>query len=573
MDTPTTNNEIPSVPSQPTEPSPSQSPETKLYKSKSFIAAAILVGLFLIYVIYNVATMQKGSELAQQPSPTATTHHTAAKVFPTPSVEFVQGQIVVKFVDGLTIQQIDKTLLKYNARVLRNIDGLKTVVVSVPAGQEKAIQTELSKESLVKYAEPDYFSSINFTPNDPDFKNQYGLNNTGATVENSTCTANADVNAAEAWDVTKGSGVIVGIVDTGIDVLHPEFAGKIVIAQGFAADTPNDGEGHGTHVAGIIAANGNDGVGVTGICPECKLVIAKSLDDTGVGANSFIAEGIRWAADQNAKVINMSAGDSQRAQVIEDAVNYAISKGIVFVTSTGNNSNTALSYPAALPGVLSVSATDCNDQKSDFATYGTWVSVAAPGTDIYSTFPRDSASYGYLSGTSMASPFVAGLAGLVWTTSAGTSANAVVNQITSTADKIAGTGQYWQNGRINAQKAVGSSPVITGEPVISSPPEGAITPTLYCLGGCPTSGPADSQPTIAPQPVPNNRGGIIGLIQLLLQLILQLLGLDGGGNFSPPPDRDVQRPVRSIYPKITDAPNITTNPTVIIPTITINPTQ
>lgn len=482
---------------------------------------------------------------------------------PTPEAEYAQGQIVAKFKPQYTDSQINQMLSKYNASIIKKIEGMNITVIKVPVGQETAIQTAIAKEEMTQYSEPDYILSIRSTPNDQNFGNQWGLNNTGQTINNHSCTANGDVNAPEAWDITKGSGVTVGIVDSGIDASHPEFAGKIVASKGFAASTANDGGGHGTHVAGIVAASGNNSSGITGVCPECKLAIAKVLNDSGEGSYSQVAEGLKWAVDQGVKVINMSATDDKLSQSMKDTVDYVLNKNVVLVVSAGNDNNTTKMYPAAVPGVIAVASTNCQDQKSSFSTYGNWVTIAAPGTDIYSTFPQNGGkstkgdkTYGYMSGTSMSAPLVAGIAALIWTTPAGKSRQAVIDQIYNTADKIQGTGTYWQNGRVNAFKAVSTakatatdSATVTPAPTASSGataapisslvsivPGSIVSPTLYCLGSCPQDTPSASSSTGTPSstsPLAGGTGSGGGLLGLLLQLLspfLNMIGLGGGGS-------------------------------------------
>jgi thermitase len=227
-----------------------------------------------------------------------------------------------------------------------------------------------------------------------------------------------------------------------------------------------DKYGHGTHVAGIVAAAHNS-TGVAGVCPDCSILDAKVLNDSGSGSSSAIANGINWAVENGAKVINMSLGQRVSSRVLETAVNNAWNKGVVIVAAAGNAGTQAKIYPGAYPNVISVAATDNNDKKASFSTYGKWVDVTAPGVDVYSTFPihpfvlgtQNGRSMGYdiASGTSMASPIVAGTAALAWSSHAGATNTSVRANVESTADKITGTGTDWAHGRVNACRAVGGN--------------------------------------------------------------------------------------------------------------------
>lgn len=187
----------------------------------------------------------------------------------------------------------------------------------------------------------------------------------------------------------------------------------------------------------------------------------KVLRDDGAGYYSWIANGIIWSADNGAKVINMSLGGSSRSRTLESAVNYAWNKGVVLTGAAGNSGNQSKTYPGAYKNVIAVAATNNKDQKASFSSYGAkWVDVAAPGVNIFSTFPNHpytinkSLNYDFGSGTSMATPMTSAAAALIWATDYGTSASSVRSRLESTADKIPGTGTYWSAGRVNAAAAV-----------------------------------------------------------------------------------------------------------------------
>jgi len=311
-----------------------------------------------------------------------------------------------------------------------------------------AMDKAYSSNPRVAYAEPDFVVQAVGDPDDPYFGRQWGL-----TI----------IGAPQAWDVTTGSPSInIAILDTGVDQDHPDLADKIVSNINLTSSpTADDIHGHGTHVAGIAAATTNNGVGVAGLGHTSTIMNVKVLGDGGAGTYSGLVSGIIWAADNGAEIINMSLGGSRYSTTLENAVNYAWSRGVVVVAAAGNAGSSTPCYPAAHANCMAVAATDGWDALASFSNYGNWVDVAAPGVAIYATL-KDS-SYGYKSGTSMASPHVAGLAGLVFTTVSDTNGDGKLNdevrsRIEATCDDIGETGIG--HGRINAAQAVGDSPPV-----------------------------------------------------------------------------------------------------------------
>ncbi|MBM3118569.1 MAG: peptidase S8 [Chloroflexi bacterium] len=220
--------------------------------------------------------------------------------------------------------------------------------------------------------------------------------------------------APQAWEFTSGkASVVIAVLDTGIDKGHEDLVGKVIAEVNFAdSPTADDVYGHGTHVAGIIAAAANNGAGIAGVAYDCRLLNVKVADDYGIFYGSVAAKGIRWAVEHGAMVINMSLFSTEPSRDLEEAINYAWSKGVVVVAAAGNCIGTKIAYPAYYSNCLAVAATDSNDYVASWSSQGDWVDVAAPGVDIYSTLPGD--QYGSKSGTSMAAAHVSGLAGLLF---------------------------------------------------------------------------------------------------------------------------------------------------------------
>lgn len=386
-----------------------------------------------------------------------------------------------------------------SVREVEKIEELNITVVEVPSSGAGTLSEKLASESYVKYVEPDFIASIDASVSDPSILENLQWAFTKIEV----------YGVRSAWDISQGSeNVLTAIIDTGIDSGHEDLAGKVVKSRNCTdSPTSEDVQGHGTHVAGIVAANTDNNVGVAGIGYKTRLLNAKALGDSGSGYYSWIADCIVWAADSGAHVLNMSLGGSSSSQMLADAISYARARGVIVVAAAGNSGTNSPSYPAYYPEVVSVGAVDQNDVKPSWSNWGSWVDVAAPGVSIYSTLPHYPNSmskilYGSLSGTSMATPFVSGLAAL-GRSMPNTSAHLVEQALFESADKIGGTGSSWVWGRINAYKTLSSlagnlpvSPTPTLIPTKTLTPTPTITPTRI-----PTSTPAPTltlTPAITP---------------------------------------------------------------------------
>jgi thermitase len=356
--------------------------------------------------------------------------------------DFSPQQILVKFKPNVSLPEAAETHRQLGGQVKDTIPGIGVQVVTVTRGQETAKVKAYSANPRVAYAETDFVAEALGSPDDPYLDLQWGL---------------TKIEAPQAWDVTPGSPTIkIAILDTGVDLDHPDLANKVISSIDFSnSGTTDDVYGHGTHVAGIAAAMTNNGIGVAGLGYSSTIMNVKVLDNCGMGAYSWIISGIICAADNGAKVVNLSLGAQYASSALEDAVNYAWSKGVVVVAAAGNNGDTTPMYPACYTSCIAVAATDANDARASWSNYGDWVDVAAPGLSIYATLKDN--GYGYLSGTSMASPYVAGLAALLFTMVGDSNGDGFINdevrcQIQGTCDDI-GVGGIG-SGRINAYRAV-----------------------------------------------------------------------------------------------------------------------
>ena len=248
-----------------------------------------------------------------------------------------------------------------------------------------------------------------YIPNDPYFDKQWALKKT------------------QLLQITADDPeVLIAILDTGIDQQHEDLAGKVVANVNFSdSPTASDLNGHGTHVAGIIAATTDNGIGGASVVPGCRLLNVKVADDNGRVWASSIAKGIVWAVDNEAKVINISLVVPNSSPALEQAIDYAWSKGIVLIAGAGNNIKSVPVYPAAYPKVIAVAAIDSEGELWSKSNYGDWVDAYAPGVEIYSTLPGN--NYGYQSGTSMATAYVSAAAASALTTVTDTNSDGLVN--------------------------------------------------------------------------------------------------------------------------------------------------
>jgi len=327
------------------------------------------------------------------------------------------------------------------------------------------VKLDIPQNDLVPAWNPKDFAG---SPNDPQMDQQWH---------------HAKIGSVAAWAKEQGDKkFILAVTDTGADYSHPDLKDKLLPGYNTVDGNDNveDGNGHGTHCIGIAAAITNNGIGVAGMAPNVQVLPIQVLSKSGSGSYASVAEGIVQAADRGAKVISMSLGGPSSSAALTDAVQHAINKGALVVVAMGNSAHGSdsnpiprPSYPAATPGVMSVGASDSNDKAARFTQAGDWISVIAPGVDIHATFPTYASGmpgkdYGAISGTSMATPMVAGLASLVWSQNKNMTAKQVRERIESTTDDLGPQGYdiLFGHGRINAARALGAeAPANNGAPV------------------------------------------------------------------------------------------------------------
>jgi thermitase len=434
--------------------------------ARGFIHIPIIIIILAVvgvggYTVSNV--IQKSQEFNQQTSePLA--------IASLPKGAASAEEILVGFRKEVPVSQKENIHRNTKSLVKKTISKLNTDVVIVESGLSVSDAINKYKTlSEVEYVEPNFLASAFLSPNDPLYGNQWNLKK---------------VLAEQAFDVSNGGGSTIAVIDTGIDSTHPDLSGLVLTGLNTIDGSSNtsDSNSHGTHVAGIAAAQTNNGSGIASISYQSKVLPVKVLGGDGSGTYSDVAEGIVYAADNGARVINMSLGGSSDSTTLKNAVNYALGRGSMIVASAGNNGNSSPSYPASYPGVLSVSASDQSDNLASFSSYGNNVFVASPGVSITSSVPGG--GYKQYNGTSMAAPHLAGLIALVLSKNPGYSNSEVLDQIKKNSEKVGpysydqnGWNPYYGYGRISSGKTLQNlaSPSPSATP--SATPDATLKPS------------------------------------------------------------------------------------------------
>ena len=433
----------------------------------------------------------------------------AVTVAPPAPAETFRGdaEVLVRFRAGVSEERVEAIAARLNDRVedeIESVEGL-AAIDDLDGEQAEEVASEYAALPEVEYAEPNFLiredpldaNSIRSRfvssdtidgPNDPLLSEQWGLINTGQREG----VAGADVSAGAAWEKTHGSRkVVVAVLDSGVDYTHPDLAGNIwhrpadmemyfdrelgVVddSEGFSAvegeRDPMDENGHGTHCAGIVGAEGDNNLGIAGVNWQVEIMPLKFMGRGGFGSTKDAIEAINYVIERkkagvNVRVISASWGSRQKSRALEDVIRKAGEADILFVAAAGNDSADAdrtPHYPSnyKLPNVIAVAALDRRDQLASFSNYGAKsVHVAAPGREILSTW-LDGA-YEEHSGTSMATPFVAGVAGLVLSVEPNLSVKELRERLLNSVDKLDSLkGKVVTGGRINAARAVGATQI------------------------------------------------------------------------------------------------------------------
>jgi thermitase len=427
-----------------------------------------------------------------------------------PQSPFAQDRILVAFNPGTAASDIRSAHSRAGGKVIKTISAIGVEVVAVPAGKVLSTIQQYRLNPNVKFAEPNYqrplFRPVTNEGSEPvlgisnNFEEQWGLHNEGqsfgATIDPIwgtlifpaySGTADADIDAPEGWNLSTGSTDInIAILDSGVSCAHVDLDSKCIEQVNFVGEhgsSVSDVIGHGTHVAAIAAAETDNGIGTAGVAQQASIGSLKVCYEDyslailgiiqGVCEDADIAEAIVYAADHGYHVINMSLAGPQDSAALQDAVNYAWSNGVVIVAAAGNDYGAGRSYPAAYENVIAVAATDYYDNLAYFSNFSTdsddWVSVAAPGHTILSAVPGAQCGvaandplgcYDWKTGTSMAAPYVSGIAALLWSYLETPDNMQIRSNIENSADRVGALGKnrraWTKNGRVNLFRALSS---------------------------------------------------------------------------------------------------------------------
>lgn len=416
----------------------------------------------------------------------------------------VADHLMVKVRKGVDAARLARHVAPLGASIRRQLGHQPLYLVALknaePSTFDEALRTWGKGDAVIEYAEPDYISQIGAAPvmpDDPQFSQQWNLHNTGGSGK----TADADIDAPEAWSITTGSSsVLVAVIDSGIDLTHPDLAGNLWINPGesgggkendgidndangyiddvhgwnFTANTnsPDDDHGHGSHVAGTIGAVGGNATGIAGVCHSVRMMALKFLDATGSGTDSDAIEAITYATQNGAFASNNSWGGSEFTQSMQDAIAAADAAGVGFIAAAGNdgtNNDVIPNYPCnfPVPNIISVAATDYTDTLSWFSCYGSQtVHLGAPGFQTWST--SKDGGYEFMSGTSMAAPHVTGACALLKAATPALTFAQIKSMLVTQVDPLASmAGKSISGGRLNLAKALvpATAPLLQAGPL------------------------------------------------------------------------------------------------------------
>ncbi|MBL8843170.1 MAG: S8 family serine peptidase [Planctomycetes bacterium] len=389
-----------------------------------------------------------------------------AQDVPVPAERVVNPErLLIKPQRGASAEQLAAAHARAGGRVVRELPQIGWQIVAVPYGTHLAARERYAAEPAIERADLDHARRLAHVPNDPYWPNHWHLQN---------------ITADLAWDTEKGDpSVVVAVMDTGLEVTHPDLAGNVWFnpgeiagnaidddGNGYVDDvngydfayldgTPNDVHGHGTACAGIVAATQDNAIGVSGVAPQCRVAGIKAALDTGYFYDSANVPAFLYCADMGFKVISMSFYADDVTAAERDAVDYCWQKGLVLVGAAGNELSVIPYYPGSYEHVISVAATDGANNPTWFTNYGSWVDVAAPGVSIATTTIGGGYTTGF-AGTSAACPHVAGLAGLLFAANPAATNADVRAALEDTADAtIYGSwGEYTGYGKVDCDAAV-----------------------------------------------------------------------------------------------------------------------
>lgn len=375
--------------------------------------------------------------------------------------ERVPGRLVLRERGGLGADALARALVQVGARRVESVAGVDGTVVEADEASMVGIESALRRSGLFSSVERDHLAEIAEAPNDPYYPAQWGLPRSGVPA---------------AWGLSSGAGVTVAVVDTGVDASHPDLQGQVLIGYDFLNDDadPSDDNGHGTRMSGIIGAVRDNAEGGSGVAPAATILSVKALDAQGYGPYSAVANGIVYAVDHGARVVNLSLVGTAPSSILQAAVDYAAAQDVVVVAAAGNYGTDVPGYPAASTGAVAIAAVSDGDAHPSFSNYGAWISVAAPGVDVLTT--TLDAGYSASSGTSPAAAFASGVFALLRAANPALSRGEAISRVQNGAVDLgtAGWDPYFGWGRVDAYAAL-----VPGQR--GAPPPDATAPTISIL--------------------------------------------------------------------------------------------
>ncbi|MBX3027653.1 S8 family serine peptidase [bacterium] len=367
---------------------------------------------------------------------------------------------------GLDPEALQRALNAAGARRVESVDGVEGTVVEADPATLLGVADSLRRSGLFSSVERDQQVRI-AEPDDPYYQSQWGLPRGGVPA---------------AWALSSGAGVTVAVVDTGVDASHPDLQGQLLPGYDFLNDDPypNDDNGHGTRMSGIVGAACDNGEGICGVAPGAMVLPIKSLDAQGYGPYSAVANGIIYAVDHGARIVNLSLVGTAPSSILQAAVDYAAAHDVIVVAAAGNFGTDTPGYPAASTGAVAVAAINDADGHPSFSNYGPWVSISAPGVDVVTTSPG---GYAASTGTSPAAAFSSGVFALLLAANPALSRADAVARVRAGAVDLGASGwdPYFGWGRVDAYGALVPGQVGAPPPDTTPPTIGILSPTKGSL--------------------------------------------------------------------------------------------
>jgi len=356
--------------------------------------------------------------------------------------KFVAGELLVQFNAGVSAEKAKGLIASNGATSINEIEQIRVRRIRVPEQAREHIMAALANNKNVSFVEMNFIAEVVVIPNDTKYPSQWHL---------------PKIDAPSGWEVTTGSSSMpIAIIDTGVDSTHPDLVSKLVPGHNFLTGTNDtaDTNGHGTYIAGSAAASSNNLEGVAGVAWRAPIMPLIAADSTGYAAYSNIASAIIYAVEAGVRVINISIAGSSNSYTLQNAVNYAWSRGCLVFAAAGNAGSTTPMYPAACENVVAVGATSNTDTLAIFSSRGDWLDVVAPGVSVLTT--SRGGGYASVSGTSIATPLASGLAALILSVNPNFAAADVLNLITGNTNDLgeAGFDPFYGYGRINVNQSL-----------------------------------------------------------------------------------------------------------------------